>query len=307
MIENKHINSFLRVLDLGSFSKASQSLNIAQPALSQHVRKLEDTLGTKLFHRHARGISPTAAGREFSVRAREILSLVNSTERRFQVSDNELFGEIRLGMPGSVCPVLGPALMIKAAKLLPNVKLIVTELMSGDLTEMLRTGRIDAAVLFNVEQSNDFHAEPLAVESLNLIGACDAPLVQDATVNSSELIDIPLVGTYPPHGLRLLLERWSSDNGISLNFEFEADAPSVLIRLAASGHCYSIVAKAAIGNEIKLGEVAAAKIVNPPLERTVFICSSKRLPADDARNAIVGLVKETARELAIAETWQGAR
>lgn len=62
MIENKHIRSFLRVLDLGSFSKAARSLNIAQPALSQHVRKLEDALGTQLLDRSAHGVSATANG-----------------------------------------------------------------------------------------------------------------------------------------------------------------------------------------------------------------------------------------------------
>lgn len=306
VIENKHINSFLRVLDLGSFSKAARSLNIAQPALSQHVRKLEDTLGITLLNRGARGVSPTAAGREFSGRAREILSLVDSAEKRFQSGENELFGEIRLGLPGSVCPILAPPLMISAAELFPNVKLIITELMSGDLAEMLSAGRMDAAVLFNVQETVDHTAEPIVLETLNLIGEKDALLVQEPSVSSTDLKNIPLVGTCAPHGLRLLLERWSNETNIPLQFTFEADAPSVLIRLAASGRCYSIVAKAAISNEIALGELASAEIIDPPIERTVCICSSKRLPQDNARDAIVSLLNATATELVLSGAWQGA-
>ena len=111
MIENKHIRSFLQVLDLGSFSKAARSLNIAQPALSQHVQKLEDQLGTRLLIRSARGVVPTPDGRAFERRARDILSLVDGAERLFQVGDQDLFGEVRLGLPGSVCPVLAPELL----------------------------------------------------------------------------------------------------------------------------------------------------------------------------------------------------
>lgn len=300
------MRSYLRVLDLGSFSKAAKSLNIAQPALSQHVQKLEDQLGSKLLERSTRGVSPTAAGREFGAMAREILSLVGHAERRFLTDKADLFGEVRLGLPGSVCPVLAPKLMVEAKRLFPSVSLVVTELMSGDLAELLREGRIDAAVLFNVQETDDFTSEPLLVESLNLIGSPSAPLLSEDTVGAGLVSGAPLVGTYPPHGLRLLLERWSSDHDLPLNFVFEADAPSVLVRMAASDECYSIVAKAAISHEIASGSLAAAKIVSPPIERTACICSSKRVPPDNARVAIVDLIKSTMKGLLEDGLWPGA-
>ncbi len=307
MIENKHIKSFLRVLDLGSFSKAARSLNIAQPALSQHVKKLETGLGTKLLDRGAQGVTPTASGREFSLQAREILSLAESAERRFRADELQVFGEVRLGLPGSVCPVLAPPLMIRAAEQFPEVKLIVTEMMSGDLAEMLRIGRMDAAILFNVQETEDFTAEPLVVETLTLIGAPDAPLLQNKSVDAALLRDIDLIGTFPPHGLRLLLERWCSEVTIPLRFKFEADAPSVLVRLAASGACYAIVAKAAIAHEVASATLASADIVNPPIERTAYLCSSKRLPPDKAREALVSLAIDLASDLVAKGAWPGAK
>lgn len=306
MMENKHIRSFLRVLDLGSFSKAAKSLNIAQPALSQHVQKLEAVLGSKLLDRTARGVNPTAAGREFSGRAREILSLVDSAERRFRAEEQALFGEVRLGLPGSVCPVLAPALLLKAKAQFPEVNLILTEMMSGDLAQMLREGRMDAAMLFNVQETDDFTSEPILIERLHLIGAPNAPLVQSASVTGQEVGNADLVGTYPPHGLRLLLERWASDYEIPLNFRFEADAPSVLVRLASSGEVYSIVAKAAIAHEVSSGLLGAAEIVSPPIERTGCICSSKRVPPDRAREALVMLIKSVANDLVDEGLWPGA-
>ena len=306
MIENKHIRSFLRVLDLGSFSKAAKSLNIAQPALSQHVRKLEDALGTRLLDRSAHGVSATANGRDFSTHAREILTLVERAERRYRRGADEIYGEVRLGLPGSVCPVLAPPLIMAAAEKYPGVRLQVFELMSGDLASYLREGRADIAVLFNVQETEDFTSESLLTERLHLIGATDAPLMHGKTVDAQRLANVPLVGTRPPHGLRLVLERWSSDAGITLNFQFEADAPSVLIRLAAEGSCYSIVSKAAIAHEVLSGSIRAAEIVNPPIQRTVCLASSKRLPPDKARDVVFDLARETALDLVSCSRWAGA-
>lgn len=306
VIENKHIRSFLRVLDLGSFSKAARSLNIAQPALSQHVRKLEDALGTRLLDRSAHGVSATANGRDFSTHAREILTLVEQAERRYRRGADEIYGEVRLGLPGSVCPVLAPPLMLAAKEKFPGVRLQIFELMSGDLAEYLREGRADIAVLFNVQETDDHTSEALLTERLHLIGAADAPLVQGDTVDAQQLTTVPLVGTRPPHGLRLVLERWSSDAGITLNFQFEADAPSVLVRLASQGSCYSIVSKAAIAHEVLGGSIRAAEIVNPPIQRTVCLASSKRLPPNKARNVVFDLTRDVALALLSRSKWAGA-
>ncbi|MBT0958407.1 LysR family transcriptional regulator [Alphaproteobacteria bacterium KMM 3653] len=306
VIENKHIRSFLRVLDLGSFSKAAKSLNIAQPALSQHVKKLEDALGTRLLDRSAHGVSATANGRDFGTHAREILTLVDRVERRYRRGADEIYGEIRLGLPGSVCPVLAPPLMLAAAEKYPGVRLQIFELMSGDLAEHLREGRADIAVLFNVHETDDHTSEALLTEQLYLIGGQGAPLVQEGRVDAQQLANVPLVGTRPPHGLRLVLERWSSDAGIPLNFQFEADAPSVLVRLAAEGSCYSIVSKAAIAHEVLGGSIRAAEIVNPPIQRTVCLASSKRLPPNKARDVVFDLTRDVALSLLSRSKWAGA-
>ena len=306
MIENKHLRSFLQVLDLGSFSKAARSLNIAQPALSQHVQRLEEQLGTRLLDRGARGVTPTADGRKFGQRARDILSLVDGAERLFQTSDQDLIGDVRLGLPGSVCPVLAPELLLQARAKFPGVSLIITEMMSGDLAELLRAGRVDAAVLFNVQETDDYTSEPLLIEKMHLIGPPDMPLLQSGRVQADDLRRIELVGTYPPHGLRLLLERWSSEFGVPLTFRFEADAPSVLVRLAARGDCFTIVSKAAIAHEIATGVIAAAEVHTPSIERLGCFCSSKRVPRNRARDAMVDLIRSVAKRLVAEGNWPGA-
>ena len=306
MIENKHIRSFLRVLDLGGFSRASRSLNIAQPALSQHVRRLEHQLDVTLLIRGPQGATPTEAGRRFATKARQILELADSAERQFKGGPNALFGEVSLGLPGSVCPVLATPIIVEAKRRFPNVRLIVSELMSGDLADMLREGRMDMAILFNVADSDDFTSCELAVESLHLVGAVGDPTLSGDTVQATRLSELTFVGTRPPHGLRLLIERWSNETGITLNVDTEANSPVVLIEMAAQGFCYSILAPAAIQRDVNTGHLSTAQVVDPPIERTACLCSSKRLAPDPARKAIHDMVHEVALNQLKYGAWDAA-
>jgi len=305
MIENKHLRSFLRVLDLGGFSRASRSLNIAQPALSQHVKKLEDRLGVVLLERSAHGVAPTPAGRLFAKRARQILNLVDVTERQFGHGPQSLLGEVRLGLPGSVCPVLAMPMITETASRYPNIKLIISELMSGDLADMLQEGRMDLAVLFNVAETDDYTSESLVLETLHLAGPPGDPLLAGDSIPAVEIADLPLVATRPPHGLRLLIERWSNETGIALNVTVEADAPSVLVTMAAEGSCYSILSPSAIQREIASGYLGSTKIAGPQIKRTACLCNSKRLPSDPARDAILALARQVARDSVRRGAWQG--
>ena len=307
MIENKHLRSFLRVLDLGGFSRAARSLNIAQPALSQHVRRLEEQLGVTLLTRGPQGAVPTQAGRQFAKKARQILELADSAERQFKGGPDTLFGEVSLGLPGSVCPVLATPVIVEAKRRFPNIRLIVSELMSGDLADMLREGRMDVAILFNVVETDDFTSCELAVERLHLVGAAGDSHLSGDTIGAYQLSELKLVGTRPPHGLRLLIERWSNETGISLNVDIEANSPVVLIEMASQGVCYSILASAGIQRDIKTGLISTAQVVDPPIERTACLCSSKRLAPDPARKAIHDLVHEIALNQLKAGAWDAAK
>lgn len=303
MIENKHLRSFLRVLDLGGFSRASRSLNIAQPALSQHVKRLEEQLGVSLLVRGAQGVTATPAGREFATKARQILDLADSAERQFRGGPDTLFGEVSLGLPGSICPVLATPVIIEAKQRYPNIRLNISELMSGDLAEMLRKGRMDIAVLFNVSETDDFTSRVLAVENLHVVGPPDDPVLSDETIEADQISALPMVATKPPHGLRLQIERWSTEMGIPLQVDIEANSPAVLIEMAANGFRYSLLSPSAIQRDIETGYLSSARVVGPPIKRSACLCRTKRLAADPAREAIFDLVTEMGHRLVRQGVW----
>ncbi len=303
-LELKQIRSFLCVFDLGSFSRAARSLNIAQPALSVHVRKLEDRLGVVLLERTPRGVIATEAGRRFARRARQLIDLADETEKEFRATPGTITGDVKLGLPGSVCPVLAPPLILAACERYPSVRLIVSEFMSGDLTDMLRDGRIDLAVLFNVEASDDFASDYLLTEHLHLVGQAEDSNLPSGPIGASDIGRYPLVVTRPPHGLRVLLDRWAGDADVTLSVRYEVDAPSVMVQMVTEGLCYSILSPAAIREKRGAGLLSSAKVIDPPIERNVCLCESRRMQPENARSAIRDLTRNVARGLAADQTWE---
>jgi len=270
------------------------------------VRKLEDRLGVVLLTRTRRGVSPTDAGGRFASKARHILELAEWAENEFRAGAGTISGDVRLGPPGSVCAVLAPPLIVAARRQHPGIRLIVSEFMSDDLADMLRSGRIDLAILFNVRSSEDCTAERILTERLHLVGRTGVPMLAEGRIRASELGRLPLISTKPPHGLRLLIDRWANDVGVRLSFDYEVDAPAVMVRMVREGLCHSILSPAATRARVEVGQLASAKVTDPPTELAVCLCEARRLVPDAARARVKNLTWDIALHLVGDRFWPSA-
>ncbi len=144
------LQSFVAVADCGSFSGAALRMNLTQSTVSHQVARLEEYLGQRLFHRTTRKCTMTDAGRELRERALAVIDQIAEVERQFR--PHSLRGRVRFGMPDEshLFPPLTAAIT-SFSQVHPNVEVEVT----GDLSESLRSkiedGRLDLAVLREVD------------------------------------------------------------------------------------------------------------------------------------------------------------
>ncbi|MES2610258.1 MAG: LysR family transcriptional regulator [Pseudomonadota bacterium] len=161
------LRTFVAVADHGSMTAAARQLHLTQGAVSQQVRRLEETLDQKLFARAGRGIAPTQAAERLLGKARQLLALHDSIWS--DMTGSALQGSVRLGAPYDlVGPALAPVLQA-FTQARPQVELSIACASSPELLDQLHSGALDIAV---VEQPADaVSGECLRVEPLVWVGA----------------------------------------------------------------------------------------------------------------------------------------
>ncbi|MEM0554241.1 MULTISPECIES: LysR family transcriptional regulator [Aeromonas] len=147
-MELRTLRYFMAVVDKQNFTRAAEVLNMAQPPLSQQIRKLEESLGTPLLRRLTRGVELTEAGASLYRDATQILTLADAAKQKVKRIARGEQGALRIGFAGST--VLHPAvltLLHDYRERYPEVALTPQEGTMPALVEALRHDRLDAAIL----------------------------------------------------------------------------------------------------------------------------------------------------------------
>ena len=166
----KQLEYFVRVAELGSFTRASNALEIAQPALSRQIRQLETELRQNLLIRNGRGVVMTDAGKLLLGHARGILHQVVRTREDLDRVRGATAGRVAIGMPPSISKVLTLPLTTAFRQKLPQAALSISEGLSLTTQDWLMSGRLDIALLYNPSYSPEVETTELFEEELYLIG-----------------------------------------------------------------------------------------------------------------------------------------
>ncbi|CAN7599391.1 LysR family transcriptional regulator [Pararhizobium sp. LjRoot238] len=299
------LRTLIHVAELGSLSKASDRMHIAQPALSRQIRLLEEELGVRLFDRHGRGMIVTEQGQDVLRHALRIMAELE--EIRAVVSDENapLRGHVSIGMPPTASDILSEPLVSAFKARHPEATLRIVSAYSGYLLDWLHRGEIDAAILYDPKSARTLRIHPLLEETLFLIGPSDSGLSQDTPVAFSRLEDYHLLLPSVGHGLRTILDRLAQEATITLNVKVEADSYSTLKSLVRSGHGVTVLPLAPIHEELAKGSLCAAPLVDPvPMRRLIMSYPTDRPVPRLARFAgqVIATTIETLVERGI---WSG--
>jgi DNA-binding transcriptional LysR family regulator len=159
-IELRHLRYFLAVSEELNFRRAAERLNMAQPPLSQAIRKLEAELGVQLLHRTSRAVTPTEAGLVFANEGRKVLA---SFDRA--VAEARRAGGAVVGLRVGCIPTLPVERLLEfldaLAETIPGPRPVVTHLLSLEQVERLRSGDLDVAVIRQAGELDGIEVEPV--------------------------------------------------------------------------------------------------------------------------------------------------
>ena len=304
-IEFKQLRFFVRVVDIGSITRASQALHIAQPALSKHLADLEHALNATLLIRGSQGIQPTEQGQALYVAAKRILRDVDAIASEVSAMGREPVGTVRLGCLESTSMCLAYPLAVAIMKRYPLVRLVLVAGQGRDLYRRLLAGDLDLVVLSPDEEITGVQSRPLLDEELFVVGSPAMPGFSDgSSVELHALVDVPFVlPSKSSFSIRRLMKDAFTAPQFEPNVVIEADALVLVKRLVMEGHGCSVLPWAVVQDEVEADRIRLKRIVGIPLQRRLELCRRPDQPATAAADAVASVTIETVARLVASGDW----
>jgi DNA-binding transcriptional LysR family regulator len=192
-IELRHLRYFVAVAEELHFGRAAQRLHIAQPPLSQQIRRLEETLGHALFLRTSRDVRLTAAGEELLERTRHTLAKIEADVAAAQRIGRGEAGALTVGFVGSGMLTALPKMLGRYRRHYPQVDLQLREFYTAGLVNALLNGTVDVGFLRDAGEVDGLHVEVMMREPFVVVLPRKHPLAEQKTVAVKGLQHEPFV------------------------------------------------------------------------------------------------------------------
>lgn len=187
-MELRQIEYFCMVGKLHSFTRAAEQLHVAQPSITQAVRKMEQELDVQLFDRSKKRTALTHEGEAFLSRMEKMLSDFQQAVREVKDFKNLRKGTVRLGVPPMIEAYLFPDIFSCFKNTYPGLQLIASEETSSlETASKLERGELDLAIIILPEHSETLHTLPIIQEQLVLCMPPNHPLRRQKSVHFDQL------------------------------------------------------------------------------------------------------------------------
>lgn len=302
MLESlRDIRLFVAVYEERSFTAAALRENATQSGVSQHIRKIEGRFGVKLFARGSGGVMPTPAGDSYYRHCIDVLRSNEAATRALLDFSSGLEGEITVGlMPTMTRCAMAPALA-RFMDMHPNVVVRITEAYSAVLTQQVRAGELDFAIVPAFADAVGLKSRLLArtPEVLVSNGHLDVPHMEP--VRLADLGTLKVVVPSGQNTRRRSLETYFSSNGVRIGRVLELDAMLGTLDLVAGSDWITILPGVMMANDIKTRHYVINPLAQPPLETDLVLIEPARQPLSPAAETFLAVLEEETTRL--NELW----
>jgi DNA-binding transcriptional LysR family regulator len=270
-MELRQLESLILLSEELSFTRAAARGNIAQPALSRQIRKLEQELGLPLVDRTTRRVRLTPAGADLAERARRILGEVAAARNAAQRARQLLSGRVVLGVTRTSGSIDVPGLLAAFHTEHPEVDLAVREDLSVVLGEMLRADRLDLALVtgMSAPERRQLELTPLVDDELMLAVPSEHPLARRRSIQIMDLRDEGLIA-FPRGGtIRTMIETAAQEAGFVPHVSFEISELTRTLPMVAAGLGIAILPRPDVA--AKHPYIVAVPIRHPGLRHELFL------------------------------------
>jgi LysR family nitrogen assimilation transcriptional regulator len=265
-MELRQLSYFICVAQMKNISRAAARLNVAQPALSRQIRKLEAELGVSLLRRETRGVELTDDGVTLLEQATELIARSHQLVESFNAKGRIIEENLTVALPDWIGRVLIAPVLEQFKAKYPRGALHVKVGLSGSIKEWVLNGGADIGLLPNADflDHGMLDLKLLFREPLLLIGPkrkdVSKVLQGNRLLKFEDLMTIPLILAGPEHGLRRVVDHAARVHNVKLKAILEVDNFAILRSLVLEGRGYTLLASSGVQDDVKQGLIDAWRI-----------------------------------------------
>jgi DNA-binding transcriptional LysR family regulator len=275
---DRRLQVFHTVARLLSFTKAAEALHMTQPAVTFQVRQLEEYFHTRLFDRTHNRISLTDAGKRVFDFADKIFELYGEMDNAVRELTGEISGILIIGASTTIAEYMLPALLGDFRQKYPDVGVRLKVSNTDGIVSMVENNVIDLGVVEAPVSNKNLAVENCRMDKLVVILPKNHELANEKSIPLAKILEYPYICREEGSGTREVIVEHMSANGLNaneLNITMELGSPEAIKGAVEASMGISVVSKATIAKEMKLGTLAALEL-DPPLERPFSFVHQKQ-------------------------------
>lgn len=291
---SRPIQYFLAVAEHLSFTKAAAALHVSQPALSQQVRQLEESLGAQLFDRSGRTTRLTDAGDVYLIYARRAYQELREAKSAIHDVSDLSRGSLRIAVtPTFTTYLVGPLIEAFHSRH-PKITVNLKEISQERIEELLLAGELDVGIAFDEINTPDIEAIPLLNETLALVVNRKHRLAEERAITSKGLSVESLVLLSTEFATRDQIDRYCRKHAIRPQVQMEVNALGAVIEIVRRTHLSTLLpARIALAHD----DLVAITLEPERLQRTAVLLRRKEAYLSAAVGVFIELAKEVSSGL----------
>ncbi len=293
--------TLLKVYETGNYTRAAEKLSLTQPAVSQHIKQIERELGTTVFDRSAGKIRPTPEGKLVIQYAERVVSLYENLQRSL-ADKKKAIDHLRVGVTHTSESNIVSEVLAQYAEQFDNMKITIQTDTINNLYDMLKTYKIDIAIVEGEVADPSINSVMLDTDSLVLCVSNEHPFAERSMVTIDELKKERMILRLPSSGTRNLFAAHLESRNLSLddfNVTLEVDNIATIKDLIRRNYGVSILARSACVDELKKGKISVLPIENLSMLREVNILYHHTFKHTEVLQDIVRIYNETKKKMRV--------
>jgi DNA-binding transcriptional LysR family regulator len=268
----KDLELFVAVAEAGSIARAAERCHTVASAVSKRLSDMEESFGTALLTRGARGVELTSAGHAFLVKARKLLAQAAQLDEEIEKHSTGMRGQVRVFANMSAIVEFLPTVLAAFLREHPDIHVHLEQHMSEQIATAVKENIADLGIVGDLPTLDQLTTIPFRQDELVLVARRDHAIAAKTDMAFSEIATLPFVGLDANSSLHYVLAKAAADCGKQLDLRIRVASFDAACAMVAAGLGVTILPRLAIAPYLQALDLASIKLTDTWAVRQLFIC-----------------------------------